>query len=566
MALTIKHLNSDASFLLSFEPIIPQSVADSIASRPFTILLDPWVTGSSSASQKRPACISSLKELSSPPDLVVISQRKSDHCNEATLRQLPASGTDTLILAEPASARLIKSWKYFDREKIRIIEKWEDPRVSDKQTVIRIPVPALRPGSGEGEVTVAFIPQKRDRSGMHGAIGITYRPPHTHSLAQRTRKVRILTPPTTPESDSPRLDDTERDTDIEPPVAAPLGDTFLLPPTPPISPTEPTSPTLAISPGSLRSVRSASTLIASPTNSLYSPTFRPVTSSQNEAAPVLSPVAHSRPLSVIFSPHGISYDNLAPYATSHLVSEAALPLTTLLQCMDSVSSPWWLGGNTSAGVPQGAEIAANLFARLWISAQDNSEKDVRGRMSGMLKTRRWNTEEIEGALESGFGDKRDSYRPTSQYSTLDKDKTKAGVPKTEVMRLKCGEEILVSGTGCLWRTTTKENDLNTPVAAAATKPRVKLPILPAPKFQAGGIATDDHHEGKYYNNTGVPMTLPKVQDDMSPKRPTVYRTLRTKDLIMPSPKLMLERDFDAIDLNGPSPTLPRDRGAPPRNI
>ncbi|KAI1177604.1 hypothetical protein F4777DRAFT_587204 [Nemania sp. FL0916] len=456
MALTVKHLNSDASFLLSFEPVIPEAIADLVTPRPFTVLLDPWITGPSTiyhhrlstTSHKQPACISSLTELLPPPDLVVISQHKPDHCNEATLRQLPASGK-TIILAEPASARLIRSWKYFDKKKIRTIERWEDPRITGKETVVRIPVPPVQPGGAEGEVTVAFIPQKRDLAGVHGAIGITYRAPTTHNLTRPGLPiVQNLTPPSTPPEDThthkATADDVEA-VEAEPAAARPLPTAMLLPPTPPISPTAP------ITPSSLRSIRSASTLIASPSLALYSTSFRPATSSQNEKPLPPSPFSHSRPISLIFSPHGIQYSNLAHYATSHLVAEAALPLTALLHCMDSISNPWWLGGNICAGVPYGAEIASKLGARLWISAHDG-EKDVRGLATGLLKTRRWNDQEIEGALVSrldGVGN------GSGNGDQKTKEARKGG---TEILRLDSGEEILVSGTGKLWRTITRDDD------------------------------------------------------------------------------------------------------------
>ncbi|KAI3329387.1 hypothetical protein HD806DRAFT_284870 [Xylariaceae sp. AK1471] len=544
MALTVKHLNSDASFLLSFEPIIPESIADSVIPQPFTILLDPWITGPSTifhpkistTSHKRPACISSLTELLQPPDLVIISQHKSDHCNEATLRQLPASGTSTLILAEPASARVIRSWKYFDKEKIRTIVRWEDPRITGKQSVIRIPVPSLRPGSGEGEVTVAFIPQKRDLAGLHGAIGITYRPPPTQDLIKQGPQVRILTPPLTPESHIQKFVDAEN----KPPAATSPGDTFLLPPTPPISP---------ILPRSLRSIRSASTLIASPTLSPYSPTFRPVTSSHNEKTLPLSAYSHSRPISLIFSPHGIPYSHLSPYATSHLVAEAALPLTALLHCMDSISNPWWLGGNICAGVPYGAEIAAKLGARVWISAHDG-EKDIRGLATGMLKTRRWRDEEIEGALESGLGDSGDDRKKLSRDSGPEK-KTK-GAPKTggtDILRLNCGGEILVSGTGRLWRNATDDDEIQPNVDLAVTEPA--SPPAPTNQTLVKGIK----HQGKYYKKAPEALVLPKVQDSMSPQKPSVYMALRTKDLIKPSPKLTLEQDVTTFPSSEPKPMV-----------
>ncbi|KAI0392874.1 hypothetical protein F5Y17DRAFT_334931 [Xylariaceae sp. FL0594] len=578
MALTIKHLNSDASFLLSFEPIIPESIAGSVVPRPFTILLDPWITGQatvvhpklSTTSHKRPACISSLEELTSPPDLVVISQHKSDHCNETTLRQLPSSGTKTLILAEAATTRLIRSWKYFDKEKIRTLEPWEDPRETGKQCVIRIPVPALKRGSGEGEVTVAYIPQRRDFIGLHGAIGITYRPPPIHTLVDPPRHVKILTPPSTPTEfpDGPRapLSDAER----KPPSLTATGDTSNLPPTPPISP---------LTPRSLRSTRSASTLLASSTHSLYSPSFRPLASShRNEttAAQSLTPYAHSRPISVVFSPHGIDYSHLAPYATSHLVAEAALPLTALLHCMDSVTNPCWLGGNISFGVPCGAEIAAELGARLWISAHDG-DKDVRGLVTGMLKTRRWSLDEIEAVLESRLSSGKDG-----GSGVLEKSKRGGGGggdPRqrkgsgTEILRLTCGEEIIVTGTGRLWRGLADDDDHESEnnvrldsrliTETRIAPPPVPTSILKIPAASSGATPGDlrarsSHcQKGKYFTNikkapeessttttaAAVSTDLPQIQiqSAMSPRKQGIYKVLSTKDLIMPSPRLTMER-------------------------
>ncbi|KAI1435284.1 hypothetical protein GGR50DRAFT_694301 [Xylaria sp. CBS 124048] len=522
MALTVKHLNSDASFLLSFEPIIPESIADSVIPSTFTILLDPWITGPSTiihpkisiTSHKYPACISSLSDLSQPPDLVIISQHKPDHCNEATLRQLPPSGTKTLILAEPASARLIKSWKYFDKDKVRTIERWEDPRLTGKQSVIRIPIPSLQPGGREGEVTIAFVPQKRDLTGLHGAIGITYRSPPTHGLVSQLPQVRRLTPPSTPESLASKPVGTETTRPVLK-IPIPTGDTFLLPPTPPISP---------ISPGSLRSTRSASTLITS-TNSLYSPTFRPATASQKNRLLPPSPFSLSRPISLIFSPHGIHYADLAPYATSHLVAEAALPLTALLHCMDSVSNPWWLGGNICAGVPYGAEIASKLGARLWISAHDG-EKKVRGLATGLLKTRRWEVDEVECAIESEL-DGNSSDRKKGQKISDPEKPNGARKGATDVLRLQCGEEVIVSGIGQLWLSNMPDEDVlsKTETTAKTTS-------------ETDTVAHRQKKDRKMLDR----LILPKVQDAMSPKKLSNYKTLSTRDLLRPSPKIVIEQE------------------------
>lgn len=85
---------------------------------------------------------------------------------------------------------------------------------------------------------------------------------------------------------------------------------------------------------------------------------------------------------------------LSLYATTHLVKEAALPLTALLHCFDSVTNPWWLGGNVLLGAPAGREIALRLGARVWVSCHDGA-KEVKGLATGWLRTRRWEREDVQ---------------------------------------------------------------------------------------------------------------------------------------------------------------------------
>ena len=406
MALTVKQLNADASFLLTFEPITPPNSLPGPDAEPFRILMDPWITGPSTifhsmfstATHRKLPCITSLRELPEP-DLVVISQHKSDHCNEATLRQLPPTGTKTLILAEPAAAKAIRSWKYFDKDKVRTIPRWENPRIAGKETVLRIKVPSAVPGGAHGEVSVAFIPQKRDIKGLHAAIGITYRPPPSRGQLSRA----LLTPPATPKSRGSSISPQYPQRPHTPPSASPTTNALLLaPPTPPASPSLP----------SLRSVRSVSSLSAH---------------------------ACDRSVSVIFSPHGIAYRSIAAYATSHLVSEAALPLTALLHCFDAISNPWWFGGNISAGMTVGREIASTLGARAWVSCHDG-DKDIRGLVSRMLKTKKHGREEVAEMVS-----------PRAGAFVGDKAKNdkglKAGSAGTEVMVLGIGEEVALTSEG-----------------------------------------------------------------------------------------------------------------------
>jgi len=217
-----------------------------------------------------------------------------------------------MILAEPASAKVIKKWKYFAPEKICTLQRWDEKK---PRAIHHIYLPALDEGGSTGEITITYLAQRPDITGLHSAIGITYRPPTYSSESKST---------------------------------CPLP-----PPTPP----------------------------ASPQTSIH---LRP---------------ANDPPctLSVIFSPHGIPYSCLEKYASSHLASAAALPLTALLHCFDRVYNPWYLGGNICAGFPGGVEIAQNLSARTWISAHDG-DKDTKGWATVKINTQRYDRQEVEDVV------------------------------------------------------------------------------------------------------------------------------------------------------------------------
>ncbi|KAI9673959.1 MAG: hypothetical protein M1817_002165 [Caeruleum heppii] len=335
MSVTIRHLNADTTFLLTFQPNPDHSFPPSPGYGPdtstFSILLDPWLFGVSQlwhprfmrSRHKTAPCISSLSEIPEP-DLVVISQNRPDHCHQATLQQLPADGTKTLVLADPAAARTIKSWKYFNPEKVHSMDKY-DNRITKTDTVRRFPVPPSSPYGTPGEVTIAFIPEKRDVAGVHSAIGITYRPPSAPKPFHPTFMNGLPTPPDSPMSGLSS-------------IAKPFN------PTPPLD----------------------------------------------------------RTISVLYSPHGISYAQIRPYASSHLVSEAALPLTALLHSFDRVQNPWWMGGNISSGLPGGVELARNLLARVWISAHDE-EKEVGGMATRPVRTRKYHPDEVRDLVSRDMG-------------------------------------------------------------------------------------------------------------------------------------------------------------------
>lgn len=177
-------------------------------------------------------------------------------------------------------------------------------------------------------MSIAWLPARRDLTGLHHAIAITYRPPCS-----------VL-------SASPGL--------------------YLdLPLSPPLSPGSPM--TIASSPR---------TIVPSPYND------------------------REKTLSVIYSPHGVSYDVIRPYASSHLVAEAALPLTALIHSFDRVQNVWYLGGNISTGSPGGLQIARNLYAQAWISAHD-ADKHNRGLSVKQVKISKSTADNIRSMLQEG---------------------------------------------------------------------------------------------------------------------------------------------------------------------
>lgn len=383
MSLKVEHLNGDTTFLLTFSPSeTPQSpLFETRLPGTFTILVDPWISGPSTVWHAKfslskhtiPSSIEHLSEIPEP-DVVIVSQDKPDHCHEATLRQLRPTSQYTTILAEPAAAKKIRGWKHFDRAKVHSLT----PFSSQKQdSIIRFMIPNPTPGGLPGEATIAFIPAKRDMTGLHNAVGITYRPP---SLPPPSS---TLSKSSTRSSELSFLTQATSDTPSE-------------------SPPSRTS-TFSYNTASSRSDTTASSLSATPL--AFEPTL----------------LNRERTLSVVYSPHGVTYPHILPYATSHLVTAAALPLTLLLHSFDRVQNPWYLGGNISAGLPGGLEIAQNLFAKCWISAHDE-DKENTGFSVGQVVTRKYSVEEVKRMVGVG---------------------RKSGKLQIDVRALACGESIVL---------------------------------------------------------------------------------------------------------------------------
>lgn len=419
MSLTIKQLNTDTSFLLTLESIDLDNRGSTGQLAPFRILLDPWISEQAAASTstkgspspRRPSCITNLDQLTEP-DLVIITSARSDHCHETTLRQLPSTSRRTVILAEPRAVRRIRSWKYFDDDMVRELPRWEDHRghATNNKTVARIEIPSQSFGGESGEVTVAHISQRKDIKSFYTAFGITYRPPtHTKSNFRR------------PSSRSPSV------TAVRPSTA----------PTTSISPVAPQLPVPNFPKTDLQKPIDLVTLTppASPTQQL----------GRKRSAVSLSPQNKGRGISVIFSPHGIPYAGLQPYATSHLLREAALPLTALIHCFDTVTHPWWKGGESSLGMPAAQETAHALGARAWVGAHDghhtSEEKrnSPKGFSSKLLHGRhhRYDVKQVRDVVE--------------EYSCPSSTKKPVGDRPTEVMALAAGEEVCLTSEG-IWET------------------------------------------------------------------------------------------------------------------
>lgn len=431
MSLKIKHLNGDTTFLLTFSPSEQRPSLNRYGYPPgtFSVLVDPWLSGPSSMWHPKfllskhtvPSCISNLSHIPEP-NVVLVSQDKPDHCHEPTLRQLDPTSTLTNILAIPAAAKKIRAMKHFDPSRVHVLPAYSS---KDADSIIRFYIPPLTRGGTSGEATIAYIPAKMDISGLHNAIGITYRPPTAAPFP-------VHTPP--PSS-------IHSNFSLPNPQHYQLNNTPL---TPPDSPGQrPRSLSASTNPSTLSTASSSSspaisqvsTATTAPSSthsyhahspSYHSPSFHTHTHTHSTSSIASTPqhLRSAKTLSLIYSPHGLAYTPyLSQYATTHLVPHAALPLTTLIHGFDRVENPWYMGGNVNAGLPGGVEIAKNLMARCWIGAHDE-DKENSGVSVLKLRMRKYGLEEVREMVRrewSGGG----------------------GGGGCEVRALECGEELVM---------------------------------------------------------------------------------------------------------------------------
>ncbi|KAL1877186.1 hypothetical protein Plec18167_004874 [Paecilomyces lecythidis] len=473
MSLTIKHLNADTSFLLTFSPHSDTNNLN--PPKPYTILIDPWLSGPSIIGRSWfalshhtvPSCIAHLSALPEP-DLVIISQNKRDHCHEETLRQLPRD-TKAIIVAEPAAARTIRKYNHFARSKQIVPLRKYSP--GSEKGVLRFGIPALGPEGEEGEVTVAFIPARNYATGVHNAIGITYRAPtaerrndegsekrkmetvvkeiieqervmspglairrlstSTRNIATKIKEIKVSTS---------RLAESATETKHENESILeshqnenPQVPDLLVPPTPPETPlsasTFDSNPPAIFTPTTINTTASSSLM-----------PLEKATEAEAQSFHLLSPSRYpsrghedttSTQISIIYTPHGIPLNpDLQPYIRHYLSPNGFLPLTLLLHSLNRSHNPWYLGGTITAGAKGGGvEIARAVKARYWIGAHDE-EKENRGCGVKLLRTERNDIEEVRRALERASCD-----------DCGDKDRQKC-----EVRVLDVGEEVILSGT------------------------------------------------------------------------------------------------------------------------
>ncbi|OQN98907.1 hypothetical protein B0A48_15253 [Cryoendolithus antarcticus] len=183
MSVEVRQLNADSTFLWKFRG--PKSSGLPIGTSHdtvFTVLIDPWLVGECSylhpgfqkSQHTLEPATASLADLKEDVNLILISQDKPDHCHRQTLCSLPRD-KHVKILATAAAAKKIKSWQHFESKDITAL-----PAFAAKQmeaTLHRVSLPASDPTNLPGEITISHMPTRSDITGLHNALGITYRPP-----------------------------------------------------------------------------------------------------------------------------------------------------------------------------------------------------------------------------------------------------------------------------------------------------------------------------------------------------------------------------------------------------
>lgn len=386
-----------------------------------------------------PASIQHLSEIEEP-DVVVVSQNKPDHCHGETLRQLRPEGK-TIIAAEPGAAKAIKKWKHFDPHRVIGLPKYNpkekfsslrlplsplSPSGLPGEVVISF-IPAKNYTTGlHNAIGITYQPPTHLRTlATVSTIELPRKPPYFHmplspvSMPSRSPKLPLSPTqsrfsggfngyPNSPiaerrqssgaEVSRPQLKSTiigssdflpfrQMPVLQHPPLpknVATTGSRALpsdQPPKPNVDIPTIHEPEFEIAPFSHTLPTPPDSPESSPSNStIYHHSYSLSNASQKSylksSASAITP-ARPRPVSVVFTPHGLPFSpDLLPYTQNHLVKLGALPLTLLLHSFSHSQNPWYLGGNIMTGSVSGAVIARGLMARCWISAHDEAKEDT----------------------------------------------------------------------------------------------------------------------------------------------------------------------------------------------
>ncbi|KAK6355868.1 hypothetical protein TWF718_000247 [Orbilia javanica] len=450
MPITLRHITADSTWLITLtSPHNPPSHA------PFNILVDPWIVGPSEVWHPKfaqnhhtiPSSIQSLTELDTQPDLLLISQTKSDHCNEATCRQL-SKDRSTQVYTVPGADSIVKSWKHFNPENVHRLRPFtsrKSGRVS-RIPIYRDPV-SSKPTDELSEdneadknkdkeyysfetdpsvaaiVELAFLPALKpwEIPSIHIGLGITY---------------------------TPTLDPATKSLPPSPPLTPPSAN--LLHPTIPTAQQAPSTITLSTvlsnistSPSTKSNSNNASHA-DSPNRFPKKPTASSKPSSKESIN--LKEPGPKNPLtdSLLYTPHGVP-----PSALTQYLYSLPLPLTAFLHCFVKVDNPKWLGGTVSSGLPNALKILTELKrvraeqARLieepispksscsteyplgvkYLVATHDEEVKLEGFCSHFVKKIKWEIKEVSEELKKVAGDEILEGRRSRELTGVDTEST-----------------------------------------------------------------------------------------------------------------------------------------------
>jgi hypothetical protein len=136
--------------------------------------------------------------------------------------------------------------------------------------------------------------------------------------------------------------------------------------------------------------------IGSPPLSSQASHFKSISSAASYVTSTTGHAGYEPTIAVIYSPHGVSYDVLEPWISSHLAFENASPVA-ILHSTTTVNAPWYNGGNMIAGCTGGLELARQLLPTVWVAAHDFDNTNINGAVKSVYR-QEYNILDIEAAL------------------------------------------------------------------------------------------------------------------------------------------------------------------------